>query len=152
MIHALLFLSSRLGFGGCCGFSAKHELRVSLLELSACQAAHFEELMFGTYSHAPLPHLLQTNVEPCTVHAVLWNSQALAKHLEPRPGNAPLRHRLKRFARSWSEDAAADASTATAAGSALASTDTGTTSYRYNVQQARHIVVRDASAWLIFCK
>ncbi|CAM9705842.1 unnamed protein product, partial [Ectocarpus sp. 13 AM-2016] len=34
------------------------------------------------------------------------------KHLEPRPGNAPLRHRLKLFTKPWGEAAAAAAAAA----------------------------------------
>ncbi|CAN0145661.1 unnamed protein product [Ectocarpus fasciculatus] len=39
--------------------------------------------------------------------------EAVAKHLEPRPGNAPLRHRLKLFAKPWGEAAAAAAAAKT---------------------------------------
>ena len=46
--------------------------------------------------------------------------QALAKHLEPRPGNAPLRHRLKRFFNLWSDDAASGATAAASAAAAAA--------------------------------
>ncbi|CAM9390041.1 unnamed protein product, partial [Hapterophycus canaliculatus] len=37
--------------------------------------------------------------------------EALAKHLEPRPGNAPLRHRLKRFSKPFSNDVASSGRT-----------------------------------------
>ncbi|CAN0465558.1 unnamed protein product, partial [Ectocarpus sp. 8 AP-2014] len=46
--------------------------------------------------------------------------EAVAKHLEPRPGNAPLRHRLKLFTKPWGEAAAA-AAAATAKTSGVAS-------------------------------